>query len=76
MSYVVGVARIRQLRVKSGKYPDAEENIAKTINPVIHAFSLTVPLHGTIYFSTFYKMKSGIFEFLNFEFWHSWELKG
>ena len=24
MSFVVGVARIRQLRVKSGKYPDVE----------------------------------------------------
>ena len=29
-------------------------------------------LHGTIGFSIFHKMKFGIF--LNFDFWHSWEL--
>ena len=35
--------------------------------------SSAVLLHGGICFSILYKMKFGIY--LNFDFWHSWELK-
>ena len=36
--------------------------------------SLAVLLHGTVCFTAFYKIRFSIF--LNFDFEHSWELKG
>ena len=37
--------------------------------------SSPVRLHGTICFSIFYKIKFDFEIFLNFDVWHSWELK-